>query len=112
MFKTKKLNSLKLTFFFATLAFITLICHTFVERYERIGPEMLTNSWHSFSSKGAIAKIAKNELYLSSKDNGGNVQFQQDILNFEPGNILMLSADMKYSNVVPGKNSWNHARSY
>jgi VanZ like family len=110
MSKTKKLNLFKLTFFFAMLAVITLFCHTFVERYERIGPDMLTNNWHSSLSKGAVAKIANNELYLFSKDNSSSVQIKQEILNFEPGNILMLSADIKYSNVVPGEKPWNQAR--
>ncbi|MDA3790932.1 MAG: VanZ family protein [Desulfobacula sp.] len=104
------MNLFKLTFCFAILAFVTLFCHTFVDRYEKNGAEMLTNNWQSSVSEDGTAKISKNELYLSSKNSAHSAQFQQDIPDFKPGDILMLSADMKYTDIVPGEQPWNLAR--
>ncbi|MCF6248820.1 MAG: VanZ family protein [Desulfobacula sp.] len=100
------------TILFFLLALATLICHTFVERYEKNGPQMLTSDWKSSVSKDT--KISNNELFLSSKNSGNSVQIRQDIIDFKPlllpGNILMLSADMKYTDVISGEKPWNRAR--
>jgi len=82
---------------------VTLLCHTFVERYEKKGAEMLTNNWQSSVSEDGTAKISKNELYLSLKNSAHSAQLQQDIPDFEPGDSLMLSADMRFTDVVPGE---------
>lgn len=95
---------------FVILAIVTFLCHSFVERYEINGPEILTNSWQSSSDKGEIPKNVNHELSLLSKNSDKSVQFRQDIPNFKQGDILMLSADMKYSDIVPGEKPWNLAR--
>ncbi|MCP4368084.1 MAG: VanZ family protein, partial [Deltaproteobacteria bacterium] len=84
--------------------------NTFVDRYEKNGPEMLTSDWKSFAFKEGTAEISNNEFYLSSKNSAGSVQIRQDIPDFQPGDILMLSAEMKYTDVVPGEQPWNLAR--
>ena len=105
-------NTKSILFFLLTLG--TLLCHTFVDRYEKNGPKILTSDWKYVTSEYGIAKISDNEFFLSLKNYGGGVQIQQDIPDFKslfaPGSILMLAADMKYSDVIPGEKPWNRAR--
>ncbi len=89
--------------FFIFLAVVTVFCHTFVEQFTIIGPEMLTNNWKLQSFKNSKGKIEGKTLYLSSSDYNNNIIIQQYIQNFTRGSILRLSADMKCQNVQPGK---------
>jgi len=95
---------------FALLAVITISCHTFIERYKKNGPEMLTENWNMRVSKSKKAEIKENWLYLFSSDQNKSVNIQQGISYFDQGSILKLSADMKCENVEPGKKPWNRAR--
>ena len=95
---------------FSFLAFVTIVCHSFIQRYEKNGHEMLSDNWSFYTPKNGKAWIKDNELHLFSRDKGKSVSIQQNILSFVHGSILELSADMKCSDVSPGKKSWNHAR--
>lgn len=95
---------------FCVLAGVTLACHTFVERYEQSGPEMLSDHWAVQGDQAARAGGVKGELVLVSTDPAGSAGFRQEVLGFEPGAILKLSADMRCENVQPGEKAWNRAR--
>ncbi len=95
---------------FALLAVITISCHTFIERHEKKGPEMLTDNWSMRVSKSNRSEIKENWLYMSSSDQNQSVNIQQDISSFDQGSILKLSADMKCENIRPGEKPWNKAR--
>ncbi len=95
---------------FTCLALVTVVCHAYIERYEKTGHEMLSDHWIAYTSKDTKARIKKNELYLSSLNKNRGVSVQQNILNFVNGSILELSADIKCADVVPGKKSWHRAR--
>jgi len=95
---------------FVLLASTTILCHTYVERYEKNGLQLLTQDWKSAASPGGLAKISDDQFFLTSQMSGKHVQIQQNVTGFKPGDILMLSAYMKYTGVIPGEKSWNRAR--
>jgi len=95
---------------FVLLAIATILCHTYVERYEKNGLQLLTHGWKSAVFQGGSAEISNDQFFLTSQINGKHVQIQQKVAGFKPGDILMLSADVKYTDVVPGEKSWNRAR--
>jgi VanZ family protein len=96
---------------FALLALLTVSCHTFVERYEKSGPEMLSDQWDPRPSPGGRAGIDGDGLLLFSSDESKSVSILQEILRpVAQGSILSLSADMQCENVQPGKKAWNRAR--
>jgi len=95
---------------FIFLAAGTILCHTFVEQYEKIGPEMLTGTWRFTTAIRGKARIKKDDLSLFSPDLDKSVNVSQDIQSFKQGAILKLSADMKCENIRPGQKPWNRAR--
>jgi len=103
------MNHIKIILF-GFLATVTLVCHTYVDRFEKSGPEMLTGSWTQQAQKPDLARVKKNELFLFSSDRNKSVNIRQEIQSFEPGAILMLSADIWFKDVQPGKKPWNRAR--
>jgi hypothetical protein len=102
---------LKKGIFFAVLALVTVVCHTVVERYEKSGPEMLSDNWILRSSQGGRAEKKGSGLFLLvCPDPGKSVSLQQAIPSVDPGSVLNLSAEMACEDVVPGKKGWNLAR--
>jgi len=101
---------LTIIIFFGCLTGVTLFSHIFIDRYEKNGPEMLTDKWKPHSSKNSIAQIKNYKVYLSSSNQSESVSIQQPISPFDQGSILKLSADAKCENVHPGEKTWNRAR--
>lgn len=95
---------------FMLLAVVTIVCHTFVERFEKIGPEMLTGNWSFHAQKTGRAGKKETGLFLLSSDQKTSVNIQQDIQSFKQNSILKLSADMKCQDVQQGKKPWDLAR--
>ncbi len=105
---------------FIFLSLVTVICHTYIKRYEKNGSEMLRNNWKIYMSKNKNQKkghvnnekalIRDSGLFLSSADKDKSITIRQNIPSFVHDSFLELSADMKCRNVVAGKKSWNHAR--
>ncbi|MBU1341546.1 MAG: VanZ family protein [Proteobacteria bacterium] len=95
---------------FCLLAVVTVACHTYVDRYKKSGPEMLTDNWKVYAPLNNKAEIKENSLFLVSLDENKSVKIQQEVEVFEQGSILQLSADMKSENILPGKKPWNLAR--
>lgn len=95
---------------FIFLAVATLLCTTFVEQYEKIGDQMLISDWQISGAMGQTATTSNDDLYLSSKNGSNHIQISQDIPSFEPGDTLMLSGEIKYESIQPGKKLWNRAR--
>lgn len=97
-------------FFFIFLAMITIFSHRGVDRYQQIGPELLTDNWiANVSGNGRVDSI-KNQWTLFSSDPQVGASIHQDIPFVAPGTVLLLSAEVKSDHVVPGKNPWNLAR--
>jgi VanZ family protein len=95
---------------FVFLAVVTIVCHTYVEQYEKSGPEMLSDHWSVHVPQGSKGEIKQNGLFLFSSDQTKSVNIHQDLSFFERGTILKLSADMKCEDVQPGEKAWNRAR--
>lgn len=71
---------------------------------------MLGDNWTLHAPENGRAGVEENELFLSSLDLKKSVSIRQDILSFDQGAILKLSADMKCEKIRPGAKSWNLAR--
>ncbi len=120
MGQTDKLHAGNKIVIFLFLSLVTVICHTYIKRYEKNGSEMLRNNWKVYMSKNKNQKkghvnnekalIRDRELYLFSADKNKSITVRQNIPSFVHGSVLELSADMKCRNVVAGKKSWNLAR--
>ena len=95
---------------FVFLAAGTVLCHAFLERYEKSGPEMLTGTWQFTAPRSCKVQIKKTKLSLFSPALDKSVNIHQDIHFFRRGATLKLSADMKYENIRPGQKPWNRAR--
>jgi|CXWL01.1.fsa_nt_gi hypothetical protein len=95
---------------FIFLAVATLISHTWVDRYEQDGPELLTDNWSTRASKNSRADITENELTLFSSESRISVSIHQEIPRVEPDAVLKLSAEVKTDDVVAGEKPWNQAR--
>lgn len=95
---------------FIFLAAVTLISHTWVDRYEQDGPELLTDNWSARASKNSRADITENELTLFSSESRITISIHQEIPRVEPGAVLKLSAEAKSDEVVAGEKPWNQAR--
>jgi VanZ family protein len=95
---------------FIFLAVVTMGCHFFIDQYERIGPEMLGDHWTMHAPESGRAGVVENELRLFSLDIKKSVSIQQEILSFDQGSIVNLSADMKCEKIRPGAKPYNLAR--
>lgn len=95
---------------FVFLAVLTSVCHTYVERYKKNGPQIQLDHWNIYVPQGNAAEIKQNGLFLFSSDQSKSVNIQQDLPFFNKGIILKLSADMKCENVQSGEKPWNRAR--
>lgn len=95
---------------FAFLAATTIGCHFFIDQYKKSGPGMLGDNWTMYAPESGRAVVEENELLLFSLDQKKSVSIKQEILSFDQGSMLELSADMKCKNIRPGEKAWNLAR--
>lgn len=97
-------------FLFFLLAAATLISHTWVNQYEQTGPELLMTQWKFKKAESNRVDITKNGLNLSANDAKTGVSTRQDLPLVNSGTTLLISADVKSTNVVAGEKPWNLAR--
>lgn len=97
-------------FLFILLAASTLISHTWINEYEQTGPELLTNHWKFKTSESNRIDITENRLNLLANESKTGVSTHQDLPLVNPGTILLVSADVKCTNVVAGEKPWSLAR--
>lgn len=97
-------------FLFILLAAATLISYTWINQYEQIGPDLLTAHWQFKTSESNRVDITETGLILSANDAKTGVSIHQDLPSVNPGTTLLVSADVKVTDVVAGEKSWNLAR--
>ncbi|MBA3754756.1 MAG: VanZ family protein [Nitrosomonas sp.] len=97
-------------FLFIFLAAATIASHLWIDRYQQIGPDLLTGNWEIMASKNSWVDITENELTLSSRDSRTGAGAYQNLPMIAQGTGLIFSAEMKCDNVVLGKKLWNRAR--
>lgn len=97
-------------FLFFLLAAATLISHTWVNQYEQTGPELLMTHWKFKKAESNRVDITENGLNLSANDAKTGVSTRKDLPPVNSGTTLLISADVKCTNVVAGKKPWNLAR--
>ena len=83
---------------------------TWVNRYQQVGPELLTGNWDTWTSSGNRIDITENELTLFSSNPQAITVANQVLPVIEHGAVLMFSAEIKCDNVVRGRKPWNLAR--
>lgn len=97
------------------LLFIFLTITTFaslvgINRYQQVGPELLTDSWTTWASGGNRINITENELAISSSNPHADAMAYQNLSATKQGSVLLFSAEVKCDNVVRGKKPWHVAR--
>ncbi|MCP4022460.1 MAG: VanZ family protein [Desulfobacteraceae bacterium] len=92
------------------IALTAVISHTYIARYAKAGPEIVTWDWNADAPLEAQAKVNKKELYLSSSSKARSISIYQNIKSFEKCTLYKFSAEMKYENVQQGIQPWNGAR--
>lgn len=97
-------------FIFIILAAATLISHTRISQYEQIEPDLLTAHWQFKTSESNRINITENGLALLANDAKTGVNTFQDLPLVNPGATLLVSADVKCTNVVIGAKPWSLAR--
>ena len=97
-------------FLFIFLAITTIASHLWIDRYQQIGPDLLTGNWEVMASKNSWVDITENKLTLSSRDSQTGAGAYQNLPMIEQDTVLTFSAEMKCDNVVLGKKPWNLAR--
>lgn len=97
-------------FIFIILAAATLISHTRINQYEQTGPDLLTAHWQFKTSESNRINITENGLTLLANDAKTGASTHQGLPLVNPGTTLLVSADVKCTNVVAGDKPWNLAR--
>lgn len=95
---------------FILLAAATLISHTRINQYEQTGPELLTTHWKFKTTESNGVDITENGLNLLASDAKTGVNTHQDLPLVNPGTTLLVSAEVKCTNVLAGEKPWNLAR--
>ncbi|SFE64031.1 VanZ family protein [Nitrosomonas sp. Nm166] len=95
-------------FFFLTVT--TSVSLALVDRYQQVGPDLLTDHWITRTSDNNWINISENELNLFSSNPQAGAIVYQNLPIIEPGSVLFFSAEIKCDKVVPGKRPWNLAR--
>lgn len=95
---------------FIFLAVTTLVLHTQINQYEPIGSDLRDGSWKYHHARSDNVEISGNVLTIYSSDAKVGISVQHDLLPVQPGTIILVSAEVKCTNVVPGKNTWSLAR--
>jgi VanZ family protein len=97
------------SFLFIFLALTTFISHTWIERYQQTGPDLIGDAWKINAAKKNRAEVNGNQLTLFATDSSASVSIYQNI-SVKPRTLLKFSADVKHDNVMAGKKPWNEAR--
>ena len=100
-------TNIVLFFFLAIATFASL---SWVNRYQQIGPDLLTSHWTTTAFGGNRVDISDNEITLFSTNPRAIALAQQSLAEFKNGSVLLFSAEMKSNNVVSGRKPWNRAR--
>ncbi|MBX3617147.1 VanZ family protein [Nitrosomonas sp.] len=95
---------------FIFLALTTLVLHTQIDQYEPIGTDILDGDWKYRPARSNHVEISGNTLTLYSDDANTGISVQHDLFPVKPGTLILVSAEVKCINVVPGKNTWSLAR--
>lgn len=95
---------------FILLAVTTIASHTWIAQYEPNGSELLTDYWKYKTSENSQINLTNTGFNLISNDATTITSIYQDIPKVAPGTILLLSADVKSSDVLAGEKPWNQAR--
>ncbi len=98
------------TVLFVFLAIATFASILWIDRYQQIGPDLLTNRWIDTTPGESRIKISDNELALYSSSSRIGARVSQDLQAIERGSVLLFSAEVKCDNVVRGRKPWNLAR--
>jgi VanZ family protein len=97
-------------FLFILLTITTFASHVGINRYQQIGPDLLTGNWTTRASGGNRINITENELTISSGNPHAGAMIYQNLSAIEHGSVLLFSAEVKCDNVVRGKKPWHVAR--
>lgn len=95
---------------FVVLTLVTFASLIWVDRYQQIGPNLLTDHWGIWAPGNNRADISEDELTLFSANSQVGVSVQQALPAIESGTVLLFSAEVKSEHVVRGKKPWNLAR--
>lgn len=95
---------------FIFLAVTTLVLHTQINQYEPIGSDLRDGSWKYHPARSDNVEISGNVLTIYSSDAKVIISAQHDLLPVKPGTIILVSAEVKCTNVVPGKDTLSLAR--
>lgn len=97
-------------FLFILLAIATLITHARFEQYVQIGPELQTADWKFRTTESSRVEVTENGLSLFSSDAKTGASSLQQLPMVKPGTVLLVSADMRCTDVIAGIPPWNSAR--
>lgn len=95
---------------FIFLAIVTFACLFWIDRYQQVGPDLLSHQWNATTFGRNRVDISESALSLVSQDPRIITNAQQYLPVVERGSILLFSAEMKSDNVIPGRKPWNQAR--
>ena len=95
---------------FVVLAVCTLCCHRFIDQYETIGADLLTNDWQIIGNGKQSVRVLDDGFCLVSISAEKSVSIKQELKTFKPGSKLKLSSFIRFDDVVQGAKSWNRAR--
>lgn len=95
---------------FIFLAVTTLVLHTQINQYVPIGSDLRDGSWKYHPVRSDNVEISGNVLTIYSNDAKIGINVQHDLFPVKPGTIILVSAEVKCTNVVPGKDTWSLAR--
>ncbi len=95
---------------FIFLAIATFASDFWIDRYQQIGPDLLTNRWIDTTTGEGRIQISDHELALYSSNPRMGARVSQDLPAIEHGSVLLFSAEVKCDNVVRGRKPWNLAR--
>lgn len=95
---------------FVVLTIVTFASLVGIDRYQQIGPDILTGQWDIWAPGKNRVDVSENELALFSVNPATGVSAHQALPTMEPGTVLLFSAEVKSDHVVRGKKPWNLAR--
>ena len=97
-------------FLFILLAVATLVCYHRFDQYQQVGPELLTGNWKFRTTESSWIDITEKGISLFSSDAKTGISVHQDLVLVRPGTVLLVSADVKYENIMADKQSLSVAR--
>lgn len=95
---------------FVFLALGTVLSHKWIDQYEVIGPDMLTDQWQIRAGTDCQGVVQNNGLCLESQKPLKSISICQEVTGAKAEMTLLLSATMRCEKVTPGSKPWNRAR--